>query len=70
MNDIQKIADRLTNEFKLSYITLHGNSPSNSYIRYGYWKPLPLEVIEKLSELTEHEIYDEDCGYLFSYLLC
>jgi hypothetical protein len=69
MNDLRKIADRLTNEFNLSNITFHNESPSNTYIRYGYWKPLPPEILGKFPELTQNYDYDEDCGDLFCYIL-
>jgi hypothetical protein len=39
------------------------------YLRIGYWQRLNEDVMSQLSGLVTSEIdmYDDDCGYLFSY---
>ena len=39
------------------------------YLRIGYWQRLNEDVMSQLSGLvtTEIDMYDDDCGYLFSY---
>lgn len=38
------------------------------YIRYGYWRPLPL-TFQQIAELGLEEFadWDEDCGYKYIY---
>ena len=47
-------------------IQFRGN---NRYLRIGYWQCLNEDMLTKLSEYIKEEVnmYDEDCGYLFSY---
>ena len=39
------------------------------YLRIGYWQRLNENIMSQLSSLvtTERDMYDDDCGYLFSY---
>ena len=39
------------------------------YLRIGYWQRLNENIMSQLSGLvtTEIDMYDDDCGYLFSY---
>ena len=39
------------------------------YLRIGYWQRLNENIMSQLSGLVTSEIdmYDDDCGYLFSY---
>jgi hypothetical protein len=41
------------------------------YFRFGYWRPVDAnklqEIIGESSLVVEDDIYDDDCGYLFSY---
>jgi hypothetical protein len=39
------------------------------YLRIGYWQRLNEDIRAQLSDLVTAEIdmYDDDCGYLFSY---
>ena len=39
------------------------------YLRIGYWQRINEDVMSQLSGLvtTEIDMYDDDCGYLFSY---
>ena len=39
------------------------------YLRIGYWQRLNENIMSQLSGLimVEIDMYDDDCGYLFSY---
>ena len=39
------------------------------YLRIGYWQRINENIMSQLSGLvtTERDMYDDDCGYLFSY---
>ena len=39
------------------------------YLRIGYWQHLNKDIRAQLSGLvvSEFDMYDDDCGYLFSY---
>ena len=39
------------------------------YLRIGYWQHINEDIMSQLSGLvtTEIDMYDDDCGYLFSY---
>lgn len=39
------------------------------YLRIGYWQHLNEDIRAQLSDLvvSEFDMYDDDCGYLFSY---
>ena len=39
------------------------------YLRIGYWQRLNEDIRAQLSGLvvSEFDMYDDDCGYLFSY---
>ena len=39
------------------------------YLRIGYWQRLNEDIRAQLSDLvvSEFDMYDDDCGYLFSY---
>ena len=39
------------------------------YLRIGYWRRINEDIMSQLSGLvtTEIDMYDDDCGYLFSY---
>lgn len=61
------IENILTNNgIKQGEIQFRGN---NRYLRIGYWQCLNEDMLTKLSEYIKEEVnmYDEDCGYLFSY---
>jgi hypothetical protein len=45
-------------------------SAKTPYIRIGYWKQIPNDLFEKFKfALREEELFDEDCGYLYTYYL-
>ena len=41
------------------------------YIRFGYWRQVNAsklqEILGESNLVVEDDIYDDDCGYLFSY---
>ena len=39
------------------------------YIRIGYWKRIPNDILNRFKNLQEDELFDEDCGHLYSYYL-
>jgi hypothetical protein len=43
------------------------------YLRFGYWRRVDVtklqEIIGLSIKVVEDDIYDDDCGYLFSYKL-
>ena len=45
-----------------------GFNKKNCYIRIGYWKQIPFDIFNEISEyLIEEEFFDEDCGPLYCY---
>lgn len=43
------------------------------YLRFGYWKQINLETLQNILgwgvQVIEEEDFDDDCGWLYSYLL-
>lgn len=41
------------------------------YLRFGYWKQIDVtklqEIIGTTNEVVEDDIYDDDCGFQYSY---
>ncbi len=61
------IENILTNNgYKQDEIQFRG---TERHLRIGYWQRLNEDVMSQLSGLVTAEIdmYDDDCGYLFSY---
>ena len=45
---------------------------SNSvYLRFGYWRRVDLNKLQEIlgKNVVEQDIYDDDCGWLYSYHL-
>ena len=61
------IENILTNNgYNASDIQFRG---TERYLRIGYWQRINEDIMSQLSGLVTAEIdmYDDDCGYLFSY---
>jgi len=56
----------VNNVYDASDIQFRGNE---RYLRIGYWQRINEDIMSQLSGLVTAEIdmYDDDCGYLFSY---
>lgn len=41
------------------------------YLRFGYWSKINLSKLQEIigKNVTEEDIYDDDCGWLYSYHL-
>ena len=43
------------------------------YLRFGYWKQVDTNILQDIiglgTEVVEDDIFDDDCGYKFSYKL-
>jgi hypothetical protein len=43
------------------------------YFRFGYWRRVDVTKLQQIMgagiKVVEDDIYDDDCGYLFSYKL-
>lgn len=57
-------------EFDLGQV--HGGGNSN-YFRFGYWKKVDVNKLQQIigtsNEVVEDEMYDDDCGWQYSYKL-
>ena len=43
---------------------------STRYIRYGYWRPLPISTDDMIElGLAEDADWDDDCGYKYCYMI-
>ena len=66
---LQKINEEFGN-FEIGQVWGGGNSV---YFRFGYWNRIDVnklnEILGNLHTAVEDDIYDDDCGYLFSYKL-
>ena len=66
---LQKINEEF-GEFELGQVMGGSNSV---YLRFGYWNRVDVnklqEIIGNSANVVEDDIYDDDCGYLFSYKL-
>ena len=66
---LEKINNEI-GEFEIGQ-THGGGNPV--YFRFGYWKRVDVNKLNKilghLNEVVEDEDFDDDCGYLFSYKL-
>ncbi len=55
-------------EFEIDF-----KNESELLLRFGYWKPIDISVIEMIIpeyfKVTEEGIYDDDCGHLFFYVI-
>lgn len=42
-----------------------------TYLRFGYWKRVDVKRLQELvgSPVQESDLYDDDCGWLYSYYL-
>jgi hypothetical protein len=56
----------INNGYDASDIQFRG---TERYLRIGYWQRINEDIMSQLSGLVTAEIdmYDDDCGYLFSY---
>jgi len=56
----------VNNGYDASDIQFRG---TERYLRIGYWQRIKENIMSQLSGLVTAEIdmYDDDCGYLFSY---
>ena len=49
-------------------ITYPSSSKNKPYIRVGYWKQIPHDILVNFrSKLREEELWDEDTGFLYYY---
>lgn len=41
------------------------------YLRFGYWRQINLSKLKEIigNNVEENDIYDDDCGWLYSYHL-
>ncbi len=41
------------------------------YLRFGYWRQINLPKLKEIigNNVEENDIYDDDCGWLYSYHL-
>lgn len=43
------------------------------YFRFGYWKQVDVtklqEILGQRNEVVENDIYDDDCGWQYSYVI-
>jgi hypothetical protein len=57
-------------EFDVSQVMGGSN---DMYLRFGYWRRVNLQKLQDLIgrgiEVVEDDIYDDDCGTLYSYKL-
>ena len=57
-------------DFQIGQVMGGGN---DVYLRFGYWKRVDVlklqEIIGNQTNVVEDDIYDDDCGDLFSYKL-
>ena len=57
-------------DFQIGQVMGGGN---DVYLRFGYWKRVDVvklqEVIGNQANVVEDDIYDDDCGWLYSYKL-
>lgn len=42
------------------------------YLRFGYWEKVDVQKLQNIVDvegvrITEDDLYDDDCGYLWSY---
>lgn len=68
-NTLQKINEEFGN-FEIGQVSGGSNSV---YLRFGYWRRIDVnklnQILGNLNTAVEDDIYDDDCGYLFSYKL-
>ena len=57
-------------EFEVGQVMGGGN---DVYLRFGYWKQVDVnklqEVLGNSANVVEDDIYDDDCGWQYSYKL-
>jgi len=70
ISTLKKIEDEF-GQFEIGRIWGNGN---HNYLRFGYWQPVI--GFERLQEImgpsivvVEDDIYDDDCGWKYSYTL-
>jgi hypothetical protein len=43
------------------------------YFRFGYWNKIDVQKLQEIighgNEVVENDIYDDDCGFQYSYLI-
>ena len=43
------------------------------YLRFGYWNKIDVQKLQEIlghrNQVIENDIYDDDCGFQYSYLL-
>jgi hypothetical protein len=59
----------VNNGYDASDIQFRILKDNERYLRIGYWQRLNEDIRAQLSGLvvSEFDMYDDDCGYLFSY---
>jgi len=57
-------------DFEVGQVMGSGNPV---YLRFGYWKKVDVtklqEILGNSAQVVENDIYDDDCGFQYSYLL-
>ena len=74
MNKIDfKTLSKINEEFGSFDIGQVFGGGNNVYLRFGYWNRVDVvklqEIIGNSVRVVEDDMYDDDCGYLFSYKL-
>lgn len=43
------------------------------YFRFGYWKKIDVQKLQEIlgqrNQVVENDIYDDDCGFQYSYII-
>lgn len=43
------------------------------YFRFGYWKKIDVQKLQEIlghaNQVIENDIYDDDCGFQYSYII-
>jgi len=70
--DISKLkeVEKAFGQFEIGRIMGNGN---HNYFRFGYWNGVDLGVLKEIMGpsivVVEDDIYDDDCGWKYSYTL-
>lgn len=70
--DISKLkkVEEAFGQFEIGRIWGNGN---HNYFRFGYWKQIDLGVLQEIIGhsivVVEDDLYDDDCGWKYSYTL-
>ena len=69
-NKTLKEVENQLGEFEVGQVMGGGNPV---YLRFGYWKQVDVtklqEILGNCAQVVENDIYDDDCGFQYSYLL-